>query len=113
MDINVQKLQKGVAIAVCIAIVGYSLYLAYGVFFNGPVAQEGGGLANINPGLYGPKIQKAAAPLVDANAKISFKSKDVAFTKTPLFQSFTDLPVEIPLSATRGRPDPFVPYAAP
>lgn len=113
MDINVQKLQQWTALVIYLAIIGFTFYLGYVVFFTGPKADEGVGLASINPGAYGPKIQKAAAALVDANARISFKTKDLAFTSTPLFKSFTEVPLEVPLSATRGRPDPFVPYVAP
>ena len=113
MDINVAKLEKWVAVTVCVGIVGFGFYLAYAVFFTGPKVESSPTLAGVNASLFGPKIQKAAASLTESNKKILLKKKNLEFTETTLYKSFQDLPIDVPLSDSRGRPDPFVPYASP
>mgnify|MGYP003442129372 CR=1 FL=1 len=113
MDINVAKLEKWVAIIACAAVIGFGGYLAYVVFFTGPKVESNPTLAGVNASLFGPKIQKAAAALTDNNQKILLKKKNLEFSETALYKSFQDLPVDVPLSDSRGRPDPFVPYASP
>jgi hypothetical protein len=58
-------------------------------------------------------MQKAGAILVNKSDKIMLKEKDIIFTKGDLFKSFTEIPEGIPMSDSRGRADPFVPYVAP
>ncbi len=113
MDINVAKLEKGVVVAICIALVGYFGYLGYGMFFSGDKPEASPTLASVNPAIFGPKIGKAASSLVDPNQKIALKKTNLLFTESALYKSFQDLPIEVPLSSSRGRPDPFVPYVAP
>ncbi len=111
MDISLAKVKDiGVGI-VCLGLLGYVLYLGYGIFFGS--AGVSGGVASVNAGLLGPKLQKGAATLNDPNKKISFKQKDLSFTEGLLYKSFITTPELVPLSDKRGRPDPFVPYATP
>jgi hypothetical protein len=81
------------------------------IFFTGPKAEAAPSIAAINPAVFGPKIQKAAVTV--QGKKITLSKKDILFTESPLFKSFTEVPKPVPLSDTRGRPDPFVPYVAP
>ncbi len=115
MEINLQKLQAGVAAGIGVAIVAYSLYLGYSVFFSGPVAESSPTLASVSPSSFSGanKIKKSAEMVGGTGKKISFTRKDYLFTESSVYKSFTDDPVVVPLSDTRGRPDPFVPYAAP
>lgn len=95
----------------CIMGVGYLLFT---IFFTGPVADQAPVLTLANVRDFGPKLQKASAILVDPTSKIALnKNKDLQFLISPLFLSFTENPVQIELSKSRGRPDPFVPYVAP
>ena len=113
MQINLSKLMGIVTGIITILMIGGSGYFLFSVFFDGPQEETSPTLATLNVSIFGPKIQKAAAALVDPQRKISLKKKDIAFTESALYQSFTDLPEEVPLSDSRGRPDPFVPYVAP
>ena len=113
MDINIVKLEKWIAIGVAVAVTGFAGYLAYVVFFTGEKPNPNPSLESVNTSLFGPKVQKAASALVDNNKKVLLKKKNLEFANTALYQSFTDLPVDVPLSDSRGRPDPFVPYVAP
>jgi hypothetical protein len=67
----------------------------------------------MNISIFGPKIQQSAQILTGSSQKVSFKKKDLAFSETQLYKNFTDLPEVVPLSDSRGRADPFVPYVAP
>ncbi len=101
----------GVASIVFLGAFGYFLYL---VLFSGPSVESSPTIASINPANFGPKVQKAATLVKDVNdKKIRLSKNDITFTDSLLFKSFTDIPDAIPLSETRGRDDPFVPYVAP
>ena len=113
MDINISKLEGIVTGVIITLLFGGFFYLAYVVFFTGPQAESSATITTINPSIFGPKIQKAASVVVDASSKISLKKNDIAFTESALYKSFTDIPEIVPPSDSRGRPDPFVPYAAP
>lgn len=112
MDINVTKLYQGCIAALGVAALGVSLYFAYDLFFVNK-GESPAALTNINTSLFGPKVQAAAQVLTDKSKKISLGKNDLSFTEKPLYKSFTDIPVDVPLSNKRGRPDPFVPYVAP
>lgn len=88
-------------------------YFCYTLFFTGETPEQVPTLQNINVTILGPKMQKAAATLVNATDKITLKKKDVVFTESELFKSFTEIPEGVPMSDSRGRADPFVPYVAP
>ena len=65
-------------------------------------------------GVFGPKLQKAASSIVEPSAKVELnKDKNLQFLDSALYNSFTIRPDAIPLSKSRGRADPFVPYVAP
>lgn len=113
MDINTSKLLQFVTGALSVLIFLGTLYFCYTIFFQGPQPNPVPTLQTINIGVLGPNTQAAAAVFVDKDKKISFSKKDIGFLDTPLFQSFTDLPEVVPLSESRGRADPFVPYVAP
>lgn len=113
MDINLQKLEKWVAIVVCTLIVAFVGYLYYVVFFTGPKAEENPTLSGVSSGVFNANVQKAIASLNDPAQKINLKKKDLLFTESALYKSFSEKPYDVPLSDSRGRPDPFVPYAAP
>lgn len=100
----------GALIVILTAFLGY---LMFTLFFMGGKVEETPTLANINVGILGPKMQKSAAALINASEKIALKKSDIAFTESSLFKSFTENPGSVPLSESRGRPDPFLPYAAP
>ena len=112
MEISVSKFVGAVTGIISVVFFGGFCYLAYGLFFEGEVIAEAN-INSINVGILGPKAGKAAAVLVNATDKITLKKKDLAFTESTLYKSFTDTPDDIPLSDSRGRPDPFVPYVAP
>lgn len=113
MQINVSKLIGGVVGLVSLVLLGGFLYLAYMLFLDGPKPNPIPTVGTINTAALGPKAQKAASALVNASDKILLKDSDLAFTKSYLYMSFTDIPDSVPLSDSRGRPDPFVPYVAP
>lgn len=111
MQINVSKFMgflTGIVSILMLGVFGYYMFL---VFFTGPKPEEVPSVAAINPAVFGPKIQKAATMV--QSKKITLAKKDILFTESPLFKSFTEVPKPVPLSDTRGRPDPFVPYVAP
>lgn len=116
MEINIAKLSQVVTGIVVVAAISGTVYFLYTVFFGGPRPAAIPAIEQVSPGLFGPKGQKSAAALADPTQKILVGQKDLAFTQTPLFKSFIDLPDVVPLTGSRGRPDPFVPldtYAAP
>jgi len=114
MNISIQQLEKFVTGVLAIALVGFSLYLAYIVFFTGPKPTEGLEVSSVNKSIFSgnKKLESAAAYVNDP----AFKeiSKSFRFTETALYKSFTDIPEDIPMSDKRGRANPFVPsYVTP
>lgn len=113
MQINVSKFIGGTVGVISLALVFGFGYLAFDLFFGGDTVDVPT-LENVNTNLLGPKMQKAAAALINATDKISLKEdKALSFTKSELYKRFVDMPEDVPLSDSRGRPDPFVPYVAP
>lgn len=114
MQISLEKFSlflTGIASAGLVLATGYLFYV---VFFQGPQPDTSPVLTVANVGVFGPKLQKATAAIVDPASKIDLASKNVAFTDTALFKSFTDNPDDIAPSKVRGRENPFLPsYAAP
>jgi hypothetical protein len=105
-------------LGVVIGILGVGMFLFFGyfcyiLFFTGETISEVPTLETVNITVLGPKMQKAGAILVNKSDKIMLKEKDIIFTKGDLFKSFTEIPEGIPMSDSRGRADPFVPYVAP
>lgn len=88
-------------------------YFCFNLFLNGPKTNTSVNLESINVSIFGTKIQKAASVLVNASDKILLKKKDISFTEGDLFKSFTEIPEGVPMTDSRGRADPFVPYVAP
>lgn len=113
MQINISKFMGIVTGVVTLSLVGCLGYLSYTLFFSGEAVEVTPTLANVNVGILGPKMQKSAAALINASDKIALKKGDIVFTESNLFKSFTEIPSSVPLSESRGRPDPFVPYVAP
>lgn len=113
MQINPSKFTALIVGIVSLGLTGWVFYFLFGVFFSGAKVDPTAPLSQADVAVLGPKIQKAATILVDPKQKISLTKKDLAFTDSALFKSFTDLPETVPLSESRGRPDPFAPYVAP
>ena len=113
MDINVLKLEKGVALAVCVGVIGFAGYLTYVLFFTGPKPNPNPTITSVNINVFGTKVKTAAKALTDNSQKVLLKEKDLLFMTTTLYKSFSDLPLDVKPSDSRGRPDPFVPYASP
>ncbi len=113
MQISISKFTGFVAGAVGILLVLVYGYFAYNILFSGNEVISAPSASTINTSALGPKMQKAASVLVNASDKIALKQSDLAFTQSELFKSFTDTPSDVPLSGSRGRPDPFLPYVAP
>ena len=113
MQINLSKFIGGmVGVISLVMVIGFG-YLAFDLFFGGNDVNVPT-LENVNTSILGPKMQKAAAALINATDKISLKEdKALSFTKSELYKRFVDMPEDVPLSDSRGRPDPFVPYVAP
>ena len=88
-------------------------YFSYNLFFNGPKTSNSATVDSINVSIFGSKIQKAEAVLVNASDKILLSKKDISFTEGDLFKSFTEIPDGVSMTDSRGRADPFVPYIAP
>ncbi len=101
---------------VAIASVGFFvffLYVLYLVFFGGPVPVVVNTTKDLNPSTFGAKYKKALSALNDSANKISLGKSDISFTRENLFKSFVDEPEDVPMTDSRGRDDPFFPYAAP
>ncbi|MEN9881086.1 MAG: hypothetical protein RLZZ308_269 [Candidatus Parcubacteria bacterium] len=116
MDINIQKLEGIVAGVIIAGIIGFTAYLGYVVFFTGEQVNTDPGLSSVNIGIFSgnPKIQRSAQAVADPNQKIQLDSnKSLNFINGVLYKSFSDIPLEVPMSDTRGRPNPFVPYVTP
>lgn len=113
MQISLSKFLGVVTGVVALLMLGWYLYFVYDLFFTGEKVEDSPTVQSINIGILGPKTQKAAAVLVNASDKIALKKKDIGFIESTLFKSFTDMPDTVPLSDSRGRPDPFIPYVAP
>lgn len=113
MEINPSKFAAALSGIASLALIGGMGYFLYAVFFDGAKPQDVISVQTINVSVFGPRIQAAAIVLTGTSQKLSFKKSDLSFTETPLYKNFTDLPEVVPLSDSRGRPDPFVPYVAP
>lgn len=117
MTINVHKLEGVVTGAIAVGMVSFFAYFIYLVFFTGPVPETSPSLSSVNPGVFSsfPKMNKAAEVVTGAEDKFVFRKKgQPPLVQKKIYQSFTDDPVDVPLSEKRGRADPFVlPYATP
>jgi len=113
MQISPSKLAGFLTLIVSIGLIGAFGYFSYITLFSGSSTEVGTSIETVNAGAFGSKMQKAVKALSGGSGKISLKKKDLAFTEKDLFNSFTDIPDSVPLSDSRGRPNPFVPYVAP
>jgi hypothetical protein len=113
MQINVTKFTQIITGLVALGLIGATGYFMFLLFFSGEAVSDTPTISSINTSVFGPKTQKAAAVLVNTTEKIALKKKDIAFTESALYKSFTDIPDSVSMSDSRGRPDPFVPYVAP
>ena len=113
MQISLPKFVGFMIGVITVGLTAFFGYLMYTLFFTGESVIANPPITTINMTILGPKAQKAAAVLVNATDRIALKKKDIAFTESALFKSFTDIPDSVSLSESRGRPDPFVPYVAP
>lgn len=113
MQIDISKFMGIVTGIVAVLLIAVFGYFSYSLFFIGGSPSDTVSVSSINISLLGPKMQKSASALVNATDKISLKKSDLGFTESDLFKSFTEIQDGIPLSESRGRPNPFVPYAAP
>ncbi len=113
MQVNIQKLQGIVTGVLAIGIVGFSIYFLYTVFMTGPVPELSPSLSTVNSGAFAgvPKVQKVAEAVKGTGEKFALKKKNYQFIEKPVYKSFTNDPVDVPLSEKRGRADPFAPYA--
>jgi hypothetical protein len=84
------------------------------LFFDGEADSPAPTIATLDPSIFGPKVQDVMSALNSPAKKINLdKKKDLIFINSSLYKSFTDMPKDVPLSDSRGRPDPFVPYVTP
>jgi hypothetical protein len=113
MQISISKFTGFVTGVVSLLLIGGLGYLSFTLFFQGDAIIDTPDIKTINVGILGPKTQKAASALVNAADKIALKKKDLMFLDSNLYHSFVDFPDDVPTSTSRGRPDPFLPYAAP
>ena len=114
MEVNFSKLAGGVSGIVALGLIGFTAYFTFTLFFDGVEDAPAPTLATVNAGLFGSKVQEVASALTDQKRKIALdKKKDLQFIDSALYKSFVDLPEDVPLSDSRGRPDPFIPYVAP
>ncbi len=113
MEINISKFMGGVTVIALVFLFSFFGYFSYLVFFVGNSPSGTASASNINVSIFGTRMQKVASVLANASDRIALKAGDIKFTQDKLFQSFTEKPREIPFSDSRGRPNPFVPYAAP
>ena len=113
MQINPSKFTGMLVGLLSLGLLAGSLYFMYTVMFSGPSSNPVAPLTATDIGALGPKAQKAGNILVDPKQKISVSKKDLSFTESDLFKSFTEPPEVVPMSDSRGRPDPFAPYVAP
>ena len=113
MEINISKLIGGVSGIVGVILVSISAYFTYTIFSNGSSSIIEPTAETINASLFGEKIQSAANLAILSKQKIAVTKKDLIFVESKLYKSFTESPEDVPLSDSRGRPDPFTPYVAP
>lgn len=113
MQISLSKLNAVVTGIIIIGLIGYTGYFLFGIFVRGPKPNPTPVISEASVGVYGSKMQKAASALVNPAQKVNLSKKDLSFTEKDLFNSFTELPIKVPLTDSRGREDPFVPYVAP
>lgn len=110
MQISLSKLLKVLTGLIVIGLVGYMIYFLYDLFFNGPKPNLSPVVTTANIATFGPKLQSAVSALADPTKKVLLSKKDLQFTETDLFKSFTELPIAISTTTKRGREDPFTPY---
>ena len=113
MQISLSKLVGFLTLVISVGLLGAFGYFSYVVVFDGSSVAAGTSIESVNGAAFGPKMQKAVNALSGGTGKIALKKKDLAFTEKDLFKSFTDIPDSVPLSDSRGRPNPFVPYVTP
>lgn len=115
MQISLEKFSLFLTGVASLGLVLGTGYLFFTIFFGGPKPDVLPVLTVSSVGVFGPKLQKATAALVEPTSKIDLdKTKNLQFLNTPLFNSFTKDPDDILISKTRGRENPFVPsYVTP
>ncbi len=115
MQISLSKFSLFLTGVVSLGLVLGTGYLLYTIFFTGPEPDQIPVLTIGTASVFGPKLSRATAALVDPGSKVSLdRDKDLKFLSTPLYLSFTVAPEVVGLSDSRGRADPFVPlYVAP
>lgn len=113
MQINPSKFTGFIVGLLSLGAFGWMFYFIFTLFFTPTGVDANAPLSQVDVAIFGPKVQKAANVLVDPKQKIALTKKDLAFTDSALFKSFTDLPETVPMSDSRGRADPFAPYVAP
>lgn len=112
MEIDPKKFAAVVAGITSLGLIAFSGYFLFDVFFGGEKPEAPTSVETVNFGLFGPKVQAASKILV-GSSKVSFKKKDFAFTESSVYKNLTEPAEVIPMSDSRGRPDPFQPYVAP
>jgi hypothetical protein len=91
--------------------VGYFFYV---VFFTGPKPDDVPALSVASVASFSPKLQKAAAAIIEPTAKVNLDKNSLMFMETPIYKSFTDEPAIVATSTVRGRDNPFIPtYVTP
>lgn len=115
MQISLEKFSvflTGIASVGLVLATGYFLYT---IFFEGPQPDPSPVLTVASVGVFGPKLQRATAAIVDPGSKIELnKQKNLLFVDSALYASFTEDPEDIMPSKVRGRENPFLPsYATP
>ncbi len=114
MQINLSKFVGVLTGITAVGLLGFFGYFMYLLFFVGPEPEAVPSVEAINPSSFGDKLQKAAVAAKNKNIYLSKTGKiNISYTDQPLFNSFTEVPDPVPLTDTRGRDDPFVPYVAP
>lgn len=109
MEISPSKFAAFLSGIISLVLVGGMFYFCYILFFSNSSYVSGGPVTTSDILVFGPKM-RAAVVVADPQQKLSFSSP---YIDTLLFKSFSDKPEVVPLTDSRGRPDPFVPYVAP
>lgn len=113
MQISPVKFTGFVAALVSVILLCAFFYFTFTLFFKGPQVNQFATVESLDPGAFGPKYAKALSMLNDKSKKIQLSKGDLQFTEGELYKSFTDEPTTVPMTDSRGRDDPFVPYVAP